>query len=273
MIQTNTTDNGGFISVISKDCFLISPERSSIHPTCPESITPMEVPMKTWSLSSLLLVPVLVLAICLPAGASTMYSGHLFSTLGELVSDWKTPNGSPSSTTLSWTVSFDDQIQLWEYAYTFTGTKPDISHAILEVSSSFSGDPIDQGGNLGPGSSSCAGCSPTTYNAHDQGQSNYGIPGDIYGLKFENQSSWTIVTDKSPMWGDFYAKGAQTGYAYNSGFGMNTSAAIGNGNAGQGDHAWVLVPDTNTQVTPIPAGIWLLGAGCIGLFGVKRFRR
>jgi hypothetical protein len=233
----------------------------------------MEVLMKVFSVHSCLLIPAFVMLFCLPVGASTMYSGQLLSTMGELVSDWKTPNGSPSPTTLSWTVSFDDQIQLWEYAYTFTGTKPDISHAILEVSSSFSGCPIHQGGNLGPGSSSFADCSPTIYNGHAQGHSNPGIPGDIYGLKFENQSSLTIVTDKSPMWGDFYAKGARTGYAYNSGFGMDTSSAIGNGNAGQDEYAWVLVPDTNTQVTPLPAGIWLLGAGCVGLFGIKRFRR
>src|SRR6056297_1356317 len=102
----------------------------------------MEVLMKVFAVHTWLLVPVLVVMFCLPAGASTMYSGQLLSTLDEMISDWKTPHGSPSPTSLSWTVSFDDQIRLWKYVYTFSGSKPDISHGILEVSSDFSGRPL-----------------------------------------------------------------------------------------------------------------------------------
>ena len=229
-----------------------------------------EVCMKSLPIRSCILVLTFCLAFCVSAGASTMYSGHLLSTQGELVSDWRTPNGSPSPTSLSWVVTYDDQSQLWEYAYTFTGNRPDISHGIIEVSTDFSGDPISQGGNIGQGTSSFEAGDPTTYNAQNQGGSNPGIPGDLFGLKFNSQSSWSIVTDKSPMWGDFYAKGASTGYSYNSGFGMDTAAAIGNGNAGTNDYAWALVPDTTTQATPVPATIWLLGAGIIGIVGVKR---
>ncbi|WP_462325166.1 VPLPA-CTERM sorting domain-containing protein [Desulfoplanes sp.] len=229
--------------------------------------------MKTMPVLSSVFVLALVLALCAPAGASTMYSGQLLSTEQELVSDWKTPNGPPSPTGVSWVVTYDGQNQLWEYAYTFTGNKPDISHAILEVSSGFSGDPIPLGGNIGQGTSDFVAGNPSTYNAQDQGASNPGIPGDVYGLKFEDQPTWSIVTDRAPMWGDFYAKGARTGYSFNSGFGKDTTAVIGNGNAKTGNHAWALVPDTATHVVPIPAGIWLLGTGLLCLFGRKRRAR
>ena len=200
--------------------------------------------------------------------AATIFNGSLLSTQGELISDWKTPSGEPSATSLSWRVSFLDSEQLWQYDYTFTGSKPDISHGIIEVSENFSGLRISEGGNIAQGTSPFESGDPKIYNDNAQGGSNPSIPGDLFGIKFENQASWTIVTNKTPMWGDFYANGASTGYAYNSGFSMDTLAEIGNGNAGADGYAWALVPDT-TQVVPIPGALWLFGAGLFGFFRIR----
>jgi hypothetical protein len=98
-------------------------------------------------------------------------------------------------------------------------------------------------------------------------------PGDIFGIKWGTDNgpttlAITIITDRAPMWGDFYAKdgeySGQKQYAYNSMFGSDTNAPIGNGNNG----GWVLVPDTT--VVPIPSAVWLLSSGLIGLVGLRR---
>ncbi len=221
------------------------------------------------SLCKGLIVPVLVafLMTTTQVWAATIFSGSLLSTQGELISDWKTPSGEPSATSLAWRVSFLDQEQLWQYDYAFTGTKPDISHGIIEVSETFSGKSLSDGGNIAAGTTSFESGDPKIYNDSAQGSSNPSIPGDLFGIKFEDTANWTIVTDRAPMWGDFYANGASTGYTYNSGFGMDTTAAIASGNAENNGHAWALVPDT--QVVPIPGAIWLFGIGVLGLLRIK----
>ena len=221
------------------------------------------------SLHNCCIIPMLTLLLLVATStwAATMYTGSLMSTQGELVSEWKTPNGPVSDVSLSWEVAYLDQQQLWSYTYLFSGGAPDISHGIIEVSENFSGLMINEGGNIDPGTSPFESGDPKIYNDSAQGNSNPNIPGDLFGIKFEDQASWTIITDRAPMWGDFYANGARTGYAYNSGFGMNTTASVGNGNAKTNSQAWALVPDT--QVVPIPGAAWLLGIAVLGLFKMK----
>jgi hypothetical protein len=170
-----------------------------------------------------------------------------------------------SSATLSWSVY--DSGGLWYYEYTFTpGAEPGLSHFIIEVSQNFTDD-NNLGGNFG---------SPDTYNATDQGSSNPGIPGNLWGIKQEdNLGSLTITSDRAPMWGDVYAKGGSDQYAYNVMFGYDPNPQFDYSTAlsSLGANDWALVPDTTTSV-PEPATMLLFGTGifCLGVFGRKRFK-
>ena len=151
----------------------------------------------------------------------------------------------------------------YQYSYLWTGSDKNLSHIILEVSSNtIAGD--FWGYTTNPESGD-----PKTYSPSDPGNSNPNLPGPIYGLKFEPGSdstsfSFSFISDRAPMWGNFYAKdgtddhGTVDVYAYNTGFtltGVNSYYAA--------------VPDTLT-VVPIPPAVWLMGTGLLGLIGIRR---
>jgi hypothetical protein len=152
----------------------------------------------------------------------------------------------------------------WKYSYSWRGLDKDLSHIIFQVSDTFTADNILEG---------TTGGYELSEFGDTQGNSNPGIPDALYGIKFDMSTDATdalvtIVSNRAPMWGSFYAKSGNSGgssvYAYNSNFGGTSVAPI----SGTAD-GLVLVPDTRTTI-PLPATMILLLVGLAGILGSNR---
>jgi hypothetical protein len=146
------------------------------------------------------------------AGAATTYSGSLTTGGSGLFANdgWLTAGSS-----VSWDVT-DLGGGWWWYEYTLTvgTTGQGISHAIVEVTD---GAPLSdfifyKWGASGPVLWTDADTAIGTWGP--QGNSNYGIPASVYGIKINSTSlpgtatnwHWAIETRHMPTWGDFYAR-------------------------------------------------------------------
>lgn len=237
-------------------------------------------------------------AVAMPASAVVIASGLLSSTNGGIVTAGKPGNGNSDQTwandnlSLAWSVSrTDDQ---YTYNYTFSGFaqqgnnfRPGLSHLIIETSPTFGT------ANVLPGTSGNVSA-PALYAIGGNGASNPGLPGEIYGLKWNatgngNTLSFSIVTDRDPVWGNFYANGGRDAYAFNAGWLQLLDGAQGpidamhmtgiRQSAGLGGEAWfIAVPDTTSHggnapgpgTLPVPGTALLLGLGVAMATGMRR---
>lgn len=234
--------------------------------------------MNTFSKKSFLLFFVMVMGFsvallmtAIPANAvlwgsaATELEGSRSSSTGGGI--YATEDWANGGFNLSWDI---DQLaaDLWQYQYTVNVNRKEVSHFILEVTEGY---PVFEyyDGTSGPIEG------PTTYS-DSEGGSNPGLPNDIYGVKFDFgalQTTYTIVTDRAPVYGNFYMKDGKTGgndvYAYN--VGLSNS---GYRTADLDVTKWIVRPDGDTTPVPEPSALLLLGSGLVCLFGLrKRFMK
>lgn len=217
------------------------------------------------------------------AGIVTDYTGSIGGDSVAEMHKWTVGDG----VTLSWVISYDDSTSLWTYQYTFDRPNnravPGLSHIIIELTPpELQSDALIITGVT----SNASEFEVRTFAIEDPGKSNPGIPGSIYGVKFDVSGKsdpfvFAFQINRAPVWGDFYAKGGRSSAAWNSGF--TELEPLDRLTQGPSDNGHILRPDgdgppseqPNLLHAPEPASmtIWGLGLAAAGFFGRRRVRR
>jgi len=136
---------------------------------------------------------------------------------------YATQSWAKPATSISWTVTNEDPDAPagfgWKYTYILSVPSKDISHFIVETSDGE--NPFTADDLFG-----VEGTDAYEVKLFSPGASNPSMPGDLYGVKFDDLSDTDITvsfySDRAPVWGDIYAKGGKDKgknlLMYNTGF-------------------------------------------------------
>jgi hypothetical protein len=155
--------------------------------------------------------------------------------------------------------------QTFHYIYTITDAaggplNKALSHLLLEISPNITQNNIAQ--IIYNTTPNFTEDSPKTFTPQD-GNSNPGMPGNLYGLKFEDFANSSLpvidfISTRIPIWGDFYAKDGKTGgqfnYVFNTNFGTDPTLATVDFSG------WIPIPDTHVINVPEPETWLILGS-------------
>jgi hypothetical protein len=172
---------------------------------------------------------------------------------------------------LGWSVAGASDNYLYSYTFQAPSQGSVRSHVILETRMNFESNNIWGNSN---------GYKLKAFSPKGPGNSNPGLPGSLYGLKYGGFGStegsygewnFNFTSDRAPMGGDFYAKGGNDTFADNSGFGV--------GEGGKG--AKIVVSDTVTNQDTLiqrisisePGTLLLFGSGLLGITVWRRRRK
>jgi hypothetical protein len=203
------------------------------------------------------------------------------SAAGELTGSRSDPATSGVVTTMTsfqigWTIT-NTGPSAWHYIYTISGVVASgglgLSHFILDTSdnciNTTSGTFTDA--NCVTNATISAGTVtlvPGDYSSAGGGNPNFPVGPDIIGVKFNVVGGPAIPvtiafdSDRAPVYGDFYAKVANSSTSYNNGLTNHASTTLSD---------FIARPDTSGSVIPEPAA-WLLSSGGLLLLGFVRSR-
>ena len=176
---------------------------------------------------------------------------------------------------ISWDISFDSNSGYWTYVYSIdtTSSSPTtaVAYLLLEVTDS---NPF----NIFAGTTyPLTGPQTWTPATGDEDGDNAipGLPHNINAIRFdvagndEGMIDYTLVTDRAPVWGVFYAKemmnSEQNIVAYANALEYSDYKTI----SILTELDYIVRPD-GTTVIPIPATVWLLGSAVLGLLVTRK---
>jgi hypothetical protein len=191
------------------------------------------------------------------------WTGSRTEAAGELVT---LDNWIGDGISISWEITFDGSLYTYEWTLDgWSGPANGLSHTDFAVSDGRPDTVLFTEANVYPGSDPILG--PEELNS-----GTHGAPSDMYGIRFDFGGddppvTYTLVTDRAPIWGSFAAKAGADSGAYNVGWGIwgdylaDTSipAFVFD------ELEWIPVPDSQGRVVPEPSTIALAGLGILGL--------